>query len=155
MPIHAATQSVTETNDFRVAVFSPNTLLVGVWAKLGMVPTLIQPMAAIKGGADSVLSSTQRCEYQLVWIDVCRIEQYIAANHVNRYYSRVVMIVEAACRRNIPVVMAGQILMAGTVTSCTTSSIARGSLKASMLGAAMASLLKIAGGQHGQATSRS
>ena len=40
VPMHAATQSVTETHDFRVefggkvAVLSPNTLLVGVWTKL-------------------------------------------------------------------------------------------------------------------------
>ena len=63
-----------------------------------MLPTLLQPKAAVKSDGDGVLYSIQREEYQLLWVDVCKIENYINYNHIKRYYTRLATIVEAACR---------------------------------------------------------
>ena len=68
---HTATPAATdESHDAlvghggKVAVISPNTLVSGVWVNAGMVPTLIQPRVAVKGGvgADAIIYAIHRGE---------------------------------------------------------------------------------------------
>ena len=54
-----------------------------------------------------MLYSIQRGQFQLLWIDVCKVRHYVDSLHANRYHHRIVTMVEAACRKDIPVVMAG------------------------------------------------
>lgn len=72
-----------------------------------MRPTLLQPKAAVKGDADAILYSAQRGEFKLVWVDECKLEHYIIEKHVNRSQTHITPIVEAACRQEAPVIMAG------------------------------------------------
>ena len=75
--------------------------------EIGYAPTLLQPKAVVRTDGDGLLYSIQRDELQMLWVDVCKVENYIDYNHINRYYIRLATIVEAACRREIPVIMAG------------------------------------------------
>ena len=112
----AAQSSIVENHDFRVEpggtviIVSPNPLLMGVWA-------------------------IQRGEYNLLWIDVCKVGHYIESVHIARYHRRIVAMAEAACRHDIPVIMAGDHRPHGTGMNCTIYLTEQGSPRVSMPGA--------------------
>ena len=85
--LHAEPHDLRVEPGESVIILSPNTLLLSVWGRLDMRPTLLQPKAAVKADGDCILYSIQRNEFKMLWVDVCKVEHHINVNHINRYNS--------------------------------------------------------------------
>ena len=97
-----------------VFIVTPNSKLLGSLAKAGLVPTQLIPDAATRASVfDSTNFAIQNGEIGMVWVDIIKIRPYFAQHgrrqksHENRYYSRILILLASAVRRDTPVILVG------------------------------------------------
>ena len=97
----------------KVLLVTPNSKLSGAMANAGLVPSATSPDSILRAAVFNECNyALQRYEFGLVWIDVVKLTPQIYANNENRYLNKLDILVANACRRGIPVILAGHYRMA-------------------------------------------